>query len=115
MTTVDGTASAPAASIDGTSVASHLNNAATVRIFNDLRIAGAQVRKVLLANAAEKLNLKVEDLRTEPGVVVAPNGQRLTYGEIATFGKVPSPLPSARFLLPTRKPSPITTLARPRC
>ena len=32
---------------------------------------------------------------TEPGVVVNPaNGQRLSYGEIAAFGKVPSPLPA---------------------
>ena len=34
-------------------------------------------------------------LRTEPGVVINPaNGQRLSYGEIAAFGKVPSPLPA---------------------
>ena len=68
---------------------------ATMLYYNQLRTAGAQVRKVLLANAAEKWGVSPASLRTEPGVVINPaNGQRLTYGEIAGFGKVPSPLPA---------------------
>jgi isoquinoline 1-oxidoreductase beta subunit len=68
---------------------------ATMLYYNDLRIAGAQVRKVLLANAAEKWGVDATTLRTEPGLVVNPaNGQKLGYGEIAAFGKVPSPLPA---------------------
>src|SRR5437867_5636158 len=43
---------------------------AVMLYFNDLRTAGAQVRKVLLANAAEKWNTDVNTLRTEPGFVV---------------------------------------------
>jgi len=67
---------------------------ATMYYYADLRLAGAQVRKVLLMNAAEKWGVDVSMLRTEPGVVINPgNGQRLTYGEIAAFGKVPSELP----------------------
>jgi isoquinoline 1-oxidoreductase beta subunit len=63
--------------------------------YNDLRTAGAQVRKVLLQNAADKWGVAVSTLRTEPGVVINPaKGERLTYGEIASFGKVPSPLPA---------------------
>jgi isoquinoline 1-oxidoreductase subunit beta len=63
--------------------------------FNDLRIAGAQVRKVLMQNAAEKWGVDVASLKTEPGFVVNPaNGQKLSYGEIAAFAKVPSPLPA---------------------
>jgi isoquinoline 1-oxidoreductase beta subunit len=63
--------------------------------FNDLRTAGAQVRKVLLQNAAEKWGVDAATLKTEPGFVVNPaNGQRLGYGEIAAFGKVPNPLPT---------------------
>ena len=63
--------------------------------YNDLRTAGAQVRKVLLQNAAEKWGVDAATLRTEPSVVINPaNGQRLTYGEIAAFGKMPSPLPT---------------------
>ena len=63
--------------------------------YNNLRTAGAQVRKVLLANAAEKWGVDAATLRTEPGVVVNPaNGARLGYGEIAAFGKIPATLPA---------------------
>lgn len=68
---------------------------AVMSYYNDLRTAGAQVRKVLIQNAAEKWGVDASTLRTEPGVVINPaNGQRLTYGEIATFGTVPTPLPA---------------------
>jgi isoquinoline 1-oxidoreductase beta subunit len=68
---------------------------ATQLYFNDLRIAGAQVRKVLMQNAAEKWGVDVASLKTEPGFVVNPaNGEKLGYGEIASFAKVPSPLPA---------------------
>jgi isoquinoline 1-oxidoreductase subunit beta len=63
--------------------------------YNNLRTAGAQVRKVLVANAAEKWGVDAATLKTEPGFVVNPaNGQRLSYGEIAAFGKIPATLPS---------------------
>jgi isoquinoline 1-oxidoreductase beta subunit len=63
--------------------------------YTDLRIAGAQVRKVLLQNAAEKWGVDASSLKTAPGVVINPaNGQRLTYGQIASFGKIPNPLPA---------------------
>jgi isoquinoline 1-oxidoreductase beta subunit len=68
---------------------------ATMLYYSDLRTAGAQVRKVMLQNAAEKWGVDAAALRTEPSVVINPaNGQRLTYGEIAAFGKIPSPLPA---------------------
>jgi isoquinoline 1-oxidoreductase beta subunit len=67
---------------------------ATQLYFNDLRKAGAQVRKVLIANAAQKWGVDAATLKTEPSVVINPaNGARLTYGEIAAFGTAPSPLP----------------------
>src|SRR4051794_14943316 len=63
--------------------------------WNDLRTAGAQVRKVLIANAAEKWGVDPASLKTEPSVVVDPaSGRRLSYGEIAAFGTVPATLPS---------------------
>src|SRR5262249_27664678 len=63
--------------------------------YTTLRTAGAQVRKVLIANAAEKWGVDAATLKTEPGVVINPaSGARLTYGEIAEFGKVPNPLPA---------------------
>jgi isoquinoline 1-oxidoreductase subunit beta len=68
---------------------------AVMMYYNDLRMAGAQVRKVLLQNAAEKWGVDAATLRTQSGVVINPaNGQRLTYGQIAAFGKIPSPLPA---------------------
>jgi len=67
---------------------------AVMLYYNDLRVAGAQVRKVLLANAAEHWKTDVKGLRTEPGFVVDGSGRRLSYGEIASFAKVPSPLPA---------------------
>ena len=68
---------------------------AVMMYYSDLRMAGAQVRKVLLINAAEKWGVDPATLRTEPSIVVNPaNGERLTYGEIAAFGKIPSPLPT---------------------
>ena len=67
---------------------------AVMYYFNDLRIAGAQVRKVLVANAAEKWNVDPKSLRTEPGFVVDGNGRKLSYAEIAAFGKIPAVLPA---------------------
>ena len=68
---------------------------AVMAYFPDLRIAGAQVRKVLLINAAEKWGVDPASLKTEPSVVINPaDGQRLSYGEIAAFGKVPNQLPA---------------------
>jgi nicotinate dehydrogenase subunit B len=44
--------------------------------------AAAQVRALLIAEAATRLDQPVENLRTENGVVVAADGRRLTYGEL---------------------------------
>jgi isoquinoline 1-oxidoreductase beta subunit len=63
--------------------------------FDQLRLAGAQVRKVLLINAAKRWGVDPARLRTEPSVVVDPgSGRRLRYGEIAAFATVPAPLPA---------------------
>ena len=63
--------------------------------FTQLRMAGAQVRKVLIANAAQKWGVEAAALKTEPGVVINPvDGRRLTYGEIARFGTIPASLPA---------------------
>ena len=68
---------------------------AVMGYYADLRIVGAQVRKVLVANAAEKWGVDPDTLKTEPSVVINPaNGQKLTYGEIAAFGKIPEKLPA---------------------
>jgi isoquinoline 1-oxidoreductase beta subunit len=78
---------------------------AVMMYWDDLRTAGAQVRKVLIANAAEHWGVDPPTLKTEPSVVVDPkSGRRLSYGEIAAFGKVPATLPNIdKSELKTRK------------
>src|SRR5260370_34179778 len=72
------------------------SNAVTA-YFKDLRRFGAQVRKVLLTNAARHWNAPVEELTTEPSVVVhAKSGRRLSYGEIAAFAQVPDKPPEIK-------------------
>ena len=44
--------------------------------------AAAQVRALLLAEAAQRLDLPAETLRTENGVVISPDGRRLGYGAL---------------------------------
>ena len=69
------------------------SNAVTA-YFKDLRRFGAQVRKVLLANAARHWDVPVAELTTGPNVVIhAKTGRRLSYGEIAAFAEVPATAP----------------------
>ena len=59
-----------------------------------LRLTGAQTRKVLLSSAANMLDVSVGELTTEPGRVVhARTDRSLSYGQIATDGSLPDPLP----------------------
>ena len=63
--------------------------------FEQMRFAGAQVRKVLLQAAAEEWGVDAAILVTEPGVVIDPVKRRsLSYGEIAAFAQVPAMLPA---------------------
>jgi isoquinoline 1-oxidoreductase beta subunit len=63
--------------------------------FKPMRLAGAQVRKVLIQAAAKKWGVDPGLLSTEPGVVVdRDTGRRLTYGEIAEFAEVPKTMPA---------------------
>jgi len=45
-----------------------------------IRNAAAQVRELLIAEAARQLNVPIEQLKAENGVVVAPDGNKLAYG-----------------------------------
>jgi isoquinoline 1-oxidoreductase beta subunit len=65
--------------------------------FTPLRIFGAQVRRVLMENAARRWGVPLSELTTEPGVVVhAKSGRRLGYGEIASFAQVPEKAPEVK-------------------
>jgi len=67
---------------------------AVMNYWNDLRTAGAQIRRVLLTNAAQKWGVDPKTLETRPSLVVDPaSGRQLGYGEIAAFGTVPDQLP----------------------
>lgn len=63
--------------------------------WNPLRIGGAQARRVLLDNTARQWNVPVEELTTEPSVVVhARSGRRISYGEVVKFATVPEEPPA---------------------
>jgi len=62
--------------------------------FNSLRQFGAQVRYVLLDNAAQRWGVPLAEVVSEPGYAVhQKSGRRLSYGEIAAFAKVPAQAP----------------------
>lgn len=63
--------------------------------YESLRQAGAQARYVLLYNAAQKWNVPITELTTEPSVVMhKASNRKLNYGEIASFAKLPDKLPA---------------------
>ncbi|HSQ03333.1 MAG TPA: molybdopterin cofactor-binding domain-containing protein, partial [Burkholderiales bacterium] len=68
---------------------------ATVRgYFNNLRQFGAQVRYVLMDNAARRWNVPASEMTTVPGVVLhEKSGRKLSYGEIAAFAQIPASAP----------------------
>jgi isoquinoline 1-oxidoreductase subunit beta len=59
-----------------------------------VRQFGAQVRKVLMANAAKHWGVDVAELTTAPSVVIhQKTGRRLGYGAIAGFAEIPAAAP----------------------
>jgi isoquinoline 1-oxidoreductase beta subunit len=52
--------------------------------YEKLRRAGAEARARLVAAAAAHWGVDAIDLRTDNGSVIAPNGESLTYGQLAT-------------------------------
>src|SRR5215468_6356455 len=65
--------------------------------YGPLRMLGAQVRRVLIDNAAKHWSVPAAELTTEPSAVVhAKSGRRLSYGEIAAFAEVPATAPEIK-------------------
>jgi isoquinoline 1-oxidoreductase beta subunit len=65
--------------------------------YAELRTFGAQVRRVLLQNAAKQWNVEVDELTTEPSVVLhKATGRRLSYGEIAATAEIPATAPQIK-------------------
>lgn len=67
--------------------------------FDKMRIAGAAARHALVAAAAARLNVPAASLRTADGMVIAPDGKRIAYVDLAAAAAA-IPLPDA----PTLKP-----------
>ncbi|HEV7966897.1 MAG TPA: molybdopterin cofactor-binding domain-containing protein [Candidatus Acidoferrales bacterium] len=68
---------------------------AVMAYYKNMRLYGAQARRVLLDAAATRLHVPRSELTTEPSLVVhAKSGQRLSYGEIASFATLPETLPA---------------------
>jgi isoquinoline 1-oxidoreductase beta subunit len=57
-----------------------------------LRVAGAQVREMLLAAAAQQWSVPVAQLKASNGMVLGPNGKKASYGSLAdAASKLPVP------------------------
>ena len=71
---------------------------ATVTGYWDVaRTFGAQVRRVIMENAARKWDVPLAELSTEPSAVVhAKTGRRMSYGEIAAFAEIPATAPTIK-------------------
>ncbi|GBH31013.1 isoquinoline 1-oxidoreductase subunit beta [Sphingobium xenophagum] len=54
------------------------------RLFNPMRMAGAQIRQMLLTAAARRSGFDVADLRTEESSIILPGGGRQSYAEVAS-------------------------------
>src|SRR6195256_5189947 len=71
---------------------------ATVTGYWDVaRTFGAQVRRVMMENAARLWNVPLAELSTEPSTVVhAKSGRKLGYGEIAAVAQLPAVAPAIK-------------------
>jgi isoquinoline 1-oxidoreductase beta subunit len=60
--------------------------------YDKLRLAGAQVREMLVSAAAAKWNVDAGSLKAENGMVLGPKGQKASYGQLAeAASKLPVP------------------------
>ncbi len=60
--------------------------------YEQLRMAGAQARTMLMQAAAQQWKTDVSQLRTQNGFVLGPGGKKLSYGQLAeAASKLPVP------------------------
>jgi isoquinoline 1-oxidoreductase subunit beta len=63
--------------------------------WDKIRLQAAAVRRVLIQAAADRWQVPLTELHTEPSLVVhAASGRSLSYGEIASFAQVPATMPT---------------------
>lgn len=78
--------------------------------WEDLRQAGAQIRELLIAAAAQLWNTDAGSLKARDGAVFHPDGRRAQYGELA--GRAAAlPLPKGPFTL--KQPEDFRIIGRP--
>lgn len=77
--------------------------------YDKLRIAGAVARETLKAAAAKQFGVGVKSLKTEAGVVIAQDGKRLTYQELAPAAAQLTPVTNVKL----RDPSSWRMLGKP--
>ena len=71
-------------------------SSASIDAFDKMRKAGATARAVLLAAAARRWGVEPSSLKAERAEVIAPSGERLTFGELAAeAAKLSLPNPPA--------------------
>ncbi|SFJ03296.1 xanthine dehydrogenase family protein molybdopterin-binding subunit [Jannaschia pohangensis] len=63
--------------------------------YDKLRAAGASARETLKEAAAQRLGVDRTALRTEDGAVIAPDGTRITYADLATEAATLDPVEAA--------------------
>ena len=69
-------------------------SASVTGYYKILRHCGAQVRRVLLDNVAQLWQVPVDELSTEPSLVIHEKSKRqMSYAEIAAFANLPESLP----------------------
>lgn len=78
--------------------------------WEDLRQAGAQVRQLLIATAAQTWNAPPISLKARDGAVWHPDGKSLKYGELATKAAA-LPLPAGPFEL--KQPKDFKVIGKP--
>jgi len=71
-----------------------LGSSAVSGYYDNVRLYGAQARKILLSTVASHWNLPIEELTTEPSVVIhKATSRRFLYGEIAALVNPSKSLP----------------------
>lgn len=80
------------------------------RAWRDLRSAGALARWLLIQAAAQQLGVQAARLRTEKGMVIAPDGRRLRYGELAAAASKIAPPQNPP---PQKSPDRFTLIGQP--
>ena len=74
-----------------------------------LRVGGAQVREMLISAAADKWKVDRSQLKAVNGMVIGPNGQKATYGQLAAAAsKLPVPEKP-----PIKSPAEFTIVGKP--